>query len=949
MKYQIKFDGTNDVFVPFGERELWLVASRAVAWGYGGKKVVAYGDTLLIDVVPGKATFSAYDKASNEHATIKVVCESEAQHKAAVLRNARQAEAVSTRKAADAKRIGEILDRLNGRVPKQEAKTAIKTPEPPKTWRAFMIEASDIFKMTEVGFVAKDYAPRELPKEANRFLGGILGDKFDDIFATEALCFNNGEIINKNLSAAKNWPLMLVHFDLYDVEKAFWAKKAKEEGKTFDSFAALDEDSASWKLWQRLLGAFLEEKLEGLTINIGGTKFKFLLQSAAMMKGGKARVWMVREDLYDKAYEAVRHGINEAAMREYNPVKWFVYRGLVMTGCANVVKYREFMRFWNRAIVVKDIKTVSRRNVLKIGKGGPSDLNLVEVDIDQVENDGCSLAREAFFKELHRLGLAADKFFCQFRAPYMKGMVAKAPLPTNGIVFDVYGVEHKWADVDWVIPLSVFKGFPGYESFEAYKSFEPAFGFMQPAANARTTNGQFLDTLMLSQEEHVTLGRNNINRFARVAQSVEDFNDEAMLLGLKSLCLEGFTPESFAAMSGGELADKIRNKVADWERGMRKRANTAHYVRSHSRNLYLLPDLQFFADSCASGDRADTCLKAKGVDGRKYDEVCCLDLPEGLIVLSRNPIAFAGEVVVVMNVKKTWGLHGCCHLAAKSRLCNLLSGADFDGDQIFASGDGILVQIVAQKQIDGFCGVELYFDKKELGIEARTDDIAWATFCEMQNHSFEQAAQCGARVCEPTNAVGPIEWRWQLCAFFSAYMQVGVDAGKYCYVLPKEWTRFMGDFLSIGYRLPGWKYSKAIDKEKAAAISAVKANGIKAGETIKATDERVAKYLCDHFALCNTPAVGGGYLVYDAKELIPSVVGGEIVKISCNHFDKDSVAEVAACAAGLYKDLFAIYGRKAVDAANAEDPHFAGDDVPEEEESTYAGGDGADVELFPAE
>lgn len=82
MKYQVKFDGTNDVFVPFGERELWLVASRAVAWGYGGKKVVAYGDTLLIDVVPGKATFSAYDKASNEHATIKVVCESEAQHKA---------------------------------------------------------------------------------------------------------------------------------------------------------------------------------------------------------------------------------------------------------------------------------------------------------------------------------------------------------------------------------------------------------------------------------------------------------------------------------------------------------------------------------------------------------------------------------------------------------------------------------------------------------------------------------------------------------------------------------------------------------------------------------------------------------------------------------------------------------------------------------------------------
>lgn len=840
-------------------------------------------------------------------------------------------------KSRNEKMFKEAIARLNERLSGGKKSETVPGVEPDtKVYHAFMIEASDCFDLIEGKFVARPYCKTSLPTTANRFTGGVLCDKFPQMLKTEHLVFDGGKVVDRHLNAAKHWPTILVHFDLIEVEKAARAEAAIKSGKTFDTIKALGEDSAAFKAWERIIDSFLRRKLEGVSFYIGNTEFKFCVQSNAMAKSGKSRIWAVRADLFDACMKAIRHGINEAAMLDWNPVKYYFYRALGLTGCAAVIPFAEMSRFWRRTIIMKDTVTVSKRAVLEVGKEGPGDIQYSVQDIECKENDGCAIAREIFFDFLHAHGLAADKYFCQSRAPFYKGMTAKGDLPTTGTVFDVYGIAHNWEDVDMIVPVSVFKGFPGYDNWEAYLASEPAFGFMQPAANARTTNGQFLDTLMLEQGTHEKLGYNNVARFEEVSQSIEDFNDEALWLALKSLAYEGLTPEAFAAADPDELASKIVSKVADWQHGQRRKANTAHYVRPRSRNLYLLPDLSFILGG------SDT-LRAKGQNGADYDEVCCSDLPEGLIVLSRNPICFAGEVIVVRNVRKAWGLYGCCHLAARSRLCAVLSGADFDGDQIFASADRTLVKIVKNLQAQNICGVELFFNKEQLGIVATNKDIARGVFAEMQNHIFEQAAQCGARACEPSNELGDFGWRWRLCAFFSAVMQVGVDAGKYGYKLPKDWATHMASFIAAGHRLPGWKFAKAADKETAKAIAQASKS---ATHRLKATHKDVTKLLLKQFALAETPCVNGGYLVYDPRELIPTIVDGEIAKCVCTCFATNDIAAIVEMAGDIYAAIFARYGRKVV-AGNAEDPCFVGDAIPDDYEEMYIPDDNGEEVYIP--
>lgn len=835
------------------------------------------------------------------------------------------AERAAKRNKNSREKFEEAVARLNERLSGGAKKSETETVEPDtQVYHSFMIEASDCLDLIDGRFIARPYRKPALPATANRFTGGVLSNKFPEMLETEHLVFDGGKLVDTHLVAARHWPMILVHMDQMEVEKAALAELAVLNGEKFEYQRPLDENSASFKVWEQILDSFLKRKLEGVAFNIGGTEFKFAVQSNAMAKSGKSRIWAVRSDLFDACMEAIRHGIDEQKMLDWNPVKYFFYRGLGLTGCAAVIPFGEMARFWQRAIVVKDTITVSKRAVLEVGEGGPGDIQYSVQEVESKEDDGCATAREVFFDFLHSKGLAADKWFCQSRAPYLKGMIAKGDLPTSGTVLDVYGIAHNWKDVDMVIPVSVFKGFPGYADWNAYLASEPAFGFLQPAANARTTNGQFLDTLMLEQGVHEKLGYNNVARFEEISQSIEDFNDEALWLGLKALAYEGLTPEAFAAADPDELASKIVSKVGDWQRGQRRKANTAHYVRPCSRNQYLLPDLSFILGG------SDT-LRAKGQDGAEYDEVCCLDLPEGLIVLSRNPICFAGEVVVVRNVHKAWGLHGCCHLAARSRLCAVLSGADFDGDQVFASADRALVKIVKNLQDKNICGVELFFNKEQLGIVATNKNIAWGVFAEMQNHVFEQAAQCGARSCEPSNKLGDFGWRWRLCAFFSVVMQVGVDAGKYGYVIPKKWAGYMSSFIAAGHRLPGWKYTKAADKETAKAVAQASKS---ATHRLKATHKDVTKLLLKQFALAETPCANGGYLVYDPRELIPSVVDGEVAKCVCTCFATNDIAAIVKMVGDIYKGIFARYGRKVV-AGNAEDPCLTGDEIPDEEEEMY--------------
>lgn len=931
MKYLINMTKNVNIVAVVGEA-LTLVAPTTAGWWYGNK-CISRGKALNIETVKGHTSLTVRAERAASIINITVVTREEWEQSHAGDKLDRE--------------IAEIISSMASKVKKKSNKT--KALQCSQAYHALCFEASDIYE-----YVGGDFKPRKtlafdrLPECANRFLAGVLSDKFPEMLETEHLVHSGGILQNTRLSAISDWPMILLHYNLIDVERDILQELAQKNGTTFNRYAPLDSSSASWKLWSRLLASFIDNKLEGSTVTIAGTSFKFLLQSNAMAKGAKSRIWLVREDLYPKAKAAVDHGIDYAKLEEKSLIKAFFYRALGMTGCANVLPFKVMREIWRHAIVVDNIETDNTRSVLQVFNAGRIERRTV--GLHQDEGDGASFARKVFFEMLHEYGLDASKWFCQFRAPYMKGLVAAAPLPETGTVIDVNGVKHEWKDVIWVIPLSVFKGFTGYGSLDTYIATEPAFGFMQPAANARTTNGQFLDTLMLSHEEHQALASIDLNRFNGVTHTMKAFNDGAMLVGLKSLCYEGLTPEAFANMERSTLVKRIQNGVQNWEKGMRKRANTAHYTRPNSRNLYLLPDLGYIVDAYANNGHGIPSLRAKGVNGAKFDEVCCPDLREGLIVLSRNPICFAGEVVVVMNVRRDWGIPGCCHLASNSRLCNLLSGADFDGDQVFASADKSLIDLVYFRQecSKPMCGVELYFNKGKLegdngGLNLKAVEVnaPWSAFCEMQNHAFEQAAQCGARACEKSNKLGGTVRRWFLCAFFSAYMQIGVDAGKYGYVLPTEWTDFMNRFIKEKHKLPGWKFSKSIDKETAAAIAVCSVGG-----AVKSTNKAVADYLKERFALCSIvdndkkPVDSQVWHVYDPLEIIATTCGNKKISTSVTHFDAEQIAKVVNGCNDFYAYLFGIYGRDAEPAGNAEDPVIHGDEVD------YDGGEGSDPELF---
>lgn len=660
----------------------------------------------------------------------------------------------------------------------------------PSFWFCPEVALGDLFELTTEGFIPTNTTVKA--EVANRLMIGTFGAKFNPLKSTVNMVDNMGKLLD-NIQV-ENFPIITVLIDIIDEEKA--ARKAADG--SYDTSKALGRDSHGYRLWESLL-----DRRVPLVVN--GQEYYFLCQSAAHSKIGKRKAFFVKAEYLTEAMEILRCGINmDKFIEEKGFIKPFFYDGLGFTGLTKVFTYKEMEYFWEHTVVVPDCTVIHTATPLWVY--GPSSIKKRLITTEQVVNDGCFLGSEDFFAFLQAHGLKGDLF--QGRAQNtIKGLCAKVKTFGEGLIEDVWGKSWDLSEVEVVIPASVFKGWMGYSSMDDYLSNEPTFGFMQPSANKRLTNGQILDTLLMTDSEKTMLAERSITKLFGVLRTEEVFNAKALFQGLKCLAMQGMEPaylEDMVMEQPERAAELIMDTVAAWKNGRVREINTLHYDRPKTRNQYLVPDLSFVL-SWYKGN-ATKSLHAKGevVNGKvlELDQVCCLDLPEGIVLLARNPISSSAELVIAQNVHhKEWGIPGAVHVPADSDVAEIMGGADFDGDQVLVSADEYLIKKVNRVPH----GILVGYTKPK----AKLHNAAEASWNEMQNATFQQASQLVARIlCRSNWSAHTPKWAFLKSVFCTACVSLGVDAGKYGYELPEEWVRFIAQFLKKLWKLPGWKFTK---------------------------------------------------------------------------------------------------------------------------------------------
>lgn len=698
----------------------------------------------------------------------------------------------------------------------------------PNFWFAPVLSMSDLFDLTTAGFIANNKAIDTSGFIANRMMLGTFGAKFSHLIKTNELV----DALGKYLKGTNHtdFPVISMHFDLFDVEKA----AIKAEHSDFNITETLDFSSKCYSLWRALVN-------REMPIVISGVKYFFLCQSASHAKIAQQRAFFVREELLEEAVAILNCGINkEAFIKDKGFIKPFFYDGLGFTGLTKVFSFKEMKYFWERTVVVDDITIMHATTAMWVDT--PSNIYPKSIKTKQVVNDGNFMGSADFFAFLQAHGLRGDQF--QGRGQNtIKGLCSRVDNFGSGIIIDAWGKEYNLSNVDIVIPKSVFKGWAGYSSMEDFLSNEPSFGFMQPSSNSRLTNGQVLDTLLMSRTEHTLMAEPSLNKLNTVIRCDDKFNARAMFQAFKCLAMQGVEPvyfEDLVMSDVNKATEMVREAITGWKDARVRDINTAHYSRPLSKNQYLAPDLHYVVSTYQGNPEKALHAKGEVINGKKIklDQVCCLDLPEGKLVLARNPIVSSAEIMIVENVHCTWGVPGAVHVPADSDVAEIMSGADFDGDQILATADDMIIRKVERMPH----GILIAFNKPS----AVYKEAAMASFMEMQNTYFQTGAQVGARILNKDNWENHTpRWAFMRTVFASAFEQLGVDYGKYGYSMPESWLEYMAAFAKKHWLLPAYKFTKNPSKAIEMVRSMLTLQHL--GEEV--TEEMVNNEICIRYSM----------------------------------------------------------------------------------------------------
>jgi hypothetical protein len=258
----------------------------------------------------------------------------------------------------------------------------------------------------------------------------------------------------------------------------------------------------------------------GVEIDFSNGMHKYVAFERSASMSRNAVLSFIREDIFWKVTERIRLGME---ITKCQLSKLYAYNGLMLSGGIRVDGIN--LDKPHRVIVVDNQKhTVHDTDVVTVEDDGSSNAvrkyHRVErrESVDILGYDGEGVVSKEFAKVINKK-LGGEHTSFQIRLPYIKGMLHQIDIhdffKSAGVatLTDIWGVEHKAADVDIILTKSMFKGYGWlcennmswedyWDAFRRYKHALYISGVSKDSPQKFTElNYQFLNTLSMTSDE----------------------------------------------------------------------------------------------------------------------------------------------------------------------------------------------------------------------------------------------------------------------------------------------------------------------------------------------------------------------------------------------------------------------------------------------------------------
>ncbi len=253
-----------------------------------------------------------------------------------------------------------------------------------------------------------------------------------------------------------------------------------------------------------------------LDFGIGPIRFLAFERSASMSRN--CRLSFVREDVYEILKEHMMLGMK---IGNCQLSKLYAYNGLMFSDGHRFetidLSEKRIIIVDNPVSIVKDVDIVTVRDDGSDGALRKYTRSEETADIEVLEYDGEGIISSEWARSLNLHNEGHHSF--QIRLPYIKGVVHEVDFKNLyeelgiTIICDIFGTEHKVADVEMILTKSMFKGFAWMQeneiSWSEYldrcRKYDHAFYVSgmdkTEKSNSTELNYQFLNTLAFTEEE----------------------------------------------------------------------------------------------------------------------------------------------------------------------------------------------------------------------------------------------------------------------------------------------------------------------------------------------------------------------------------------------------------------------------------------------------------------
>ena len=451
--------------------------------------------------------------------------------------------------------------------------------------------------------------------------------------------------------------------------------------------------------------------LKGFTVTVDGrtVKYKRLLGTAGSIK--KSTIIFVNEEIHEELMRRLDNGRD--LQKKFVPAKLNAYYALACSASIAVS--------WPRVIVVNDVITNFKSNVLLVDDSDPSLEEPVvkqvnDYDIEYNVSDGMGFvtpemsARWALELNEGNEPLSGVNTRCSF----LKGMLFTIPfvefaedVAHTYKIIDAWGTERDIRDADAIITVSMLKLWDSYSSYEEYyencinHGYEFAVAKSTPheLRNVHTTNYQYLQDFELNDEQIDCLITPTVDKIKDCLGL--DWRKLILYMcgqGLNEKTVEHMDPMCKAIMANPELVDDpyVRSKV---QRMIQKRIKTAKIgVLDVDGDYAILGNDPYSLLQNMFGIPVTGLLQA----GECYHQYWT-DKGVDEIIMFRAPMTSHNNVckmrVVANDEMKKWYryIHTCCLINSWDTTAIRLNGADYDSDSVFSTNNQVLLDTFLYK------------------------------------------------------------------------------------------------------------------------------------------------------------------------------------------------------------------------------------------------------------